>query len=405
VIEVEEVLRSPTFRQSPDYLRDSAQSRFSPRTLLGEVMRSGIAAKSDAAADGCRPRPWRRWFRFSVRGQIVAVLIAGAWLGWFIRSVRIQRSSVAGIKKSGGYVIYEWQRQDGGIKPIGEPPVPTWLLDYLGVDYFGNVVSVILYGPGSNSALLYAGMLNHLETLEANDCTVTGPGLSHLKGLSRLHTLALDDIVGDAEWRNLSGLTHLRRVFIQGNNLSSPALAGIGELHHMTKLSLGSSTTNAHLAFISPLTSLGVLVLQDCKITDTGLVHLKTLRRLEELYLDNNAITDAGLSCLTGLTHLKRLSLEGTHLSGEGLAHLRELGRLEELCLDYTDVTDSGVAHLRELTALRWVYLNNTKVTDAGLFELRGLTSLCVLHVRGTRVTDAATKEIQRMLPNVKVDR
>ena len=44
-------------------------------------------------------RPWRRFLRFSVRGLIVLVLVIGVWLGWLVRSARIQREAVAAIRK------------------------------------------------------------------------------------------------------------------------------------------------------------------------------------------------------------------------------------------------------------------------------------------------------------------
>ena len=47
-------------------------------------------------------RPWRRFLRFSVRGMIVLVLVIGGWLGWIVRSARIQREAVAAIEKSAG---------------------------------------------------------------------------------------------------------------------------------------------------------------------------------------------------------------------------------------------------------------------------------------------------------------
>jgi len=46
-------------------------------------------------------RPWRRYPSFSVRGLVVLVLVIGAWLGWLVRSVRIQREAVVAINKAG----------------------------------------------------------------------------------------------------------------------------------------------------------------------------------------------------------------------------------------------------------------------------------------------------------------
>jgi hypothetical protein len=53
-------------------------------------------------------RPWRRILRFSARGLIVIVLMAGVWLGWIVESARTQRETVAAIKSAGGAVCYDW---------------------------------------------------------------------------------------------------------------------------------------------------------------------------------------------------------------------------------------------------------------------------------------------------------
>jgi hypothetical protein len=59
-------------------------------------------------------RPWQRFLRFSVRGLIVVVLVIGIWMGWLVRSATIQREAVAAIQKNaGGFVIYNWQWNNG----------------------------------------------------------------------------------------------------------------------------------------------------------------------------------------------------------------------------------------------------------------------------------------------------
>ncbi len=58
-------------------------------------------------------RHWWNYVRLSVRGLIVLVLLIGAWLGWVVRSARIQRQSVAAIQAAGGRVMYDWQWKAG----------------------------------------------------------------------------------------------------------------------------------------------------------------------------------------------------------------------------------------------------------------------------------------------------
>jgi hypothetical protein len=61
--------------------------------------------------------PSRRLLRFSVRGLILLVLVNGAWLGWLVRSARIQRAAVGKIESAGGSVSDAWESTDG--TPMG----------------------------------------------------------------------------------------------------------------------------------------------------------------------------------------------------------------------------------------------------------------------------------------------
>ena len=38
--------------------------------------------------------------------------------------------------------MYDWQWKNGDFDPLGEPWAPKWLVDRIGVDYFGHVVRV-----------------------------------------------------------------------------------------------------------------------------------------------------------------------------------------------------------------------------------------------------------------------
>jgi hypothetical protein len=74
------------------------------------------------------PRPWRKFLRFSVRGLIVIVLVIGGWLGWIVRSARIQHEAVAAIGKVGGFALYDdWHSDDNGRWTSSKPWPPKWL--------------------------------------------------------------------------------------------------------------------------------------------------------------------------------------------------------------------------------------------------------------------------------------
>lgn len=75
---------------------------------------------------------------------------------------------------------------------------------------------------------------------------------------------------------------------------------------------------------------------------------------------------------------------------------------------DMSHVGDDHLAELAELPAMKRVktlMLNETSVTDAGLAHLSGLTNLRGLDLRGTRVTEEGVAQLQRALPNCKIER
>ena len=151
-----------------------------------------------------RTRPWRRFLRFSVRGLIVLVLVIGGLLGWIVRSARIQREAVAAIQKAGGGVTYDWEWTNGKSVLGGKPRAPGWLVDLVGVDYFGHVTMAGLSPPSNatNATLAAVGRLTQLEFLVLVESCADDAGLVQLKGLTKLRLLFLVHTrVTDAGWR------------------------------------------------------------------------------------------------------------------------------------------------------------------------------------------------------------
>ena len=85
-------------------------------------------------------RSCRRFLRFSVRGLIVLVLVMGGWLGWIVRSARIQREAVAGIRKPEASALITGSCH--GNSQDGKPWALRLGVDVIGVDFFGHVTKV-----------------------------------------------------------------------------------------------------------------------------------------------------------------------------------------------------------------------------------------------------------------------
>jgi internalin A len=230
-------------------------------------------------------RPWRRYFRFSMRRLVLLVLVIGGWLGWLTRSARIQRDAVAAIERSGGRAWYDCdQRGLSTPKPKnGQGPPskrrlwpPGWLVDRVGIDYFSHPVMVVLWPREgrADEALFRVGQLRRLDTLIVYPEVLADDSLAPLEGMSALKRLELFNTkVGDAGLAHLKGLTGLR-----------------------------------------------VLTFDGSSITDAGLAHVERLGELEYLSLNRTGVSDAGLARLRGLTRLKRLNMADTQIDLFGMA-------------------------------------------------------------------------------------
>jgi len=246
-------------------------------------------------------RPWRRYARFSVRGLIVLVLVIGVWLGWIVRSVRIQRDAVTAIEKAHGRVMYDWQWKNGR----STPRVGPWrgLVDLLGVDYFNHVTWVVFPGEATDAEMAHLGNLARIDTLVLDPSNVSDLGLAHLDRLTSLRWLSISSSVG---------------------------------------------STDTRIMRLKTLTRLQGLNLDRTDVTDAGLPHLKGLTGLELLGLSDTGITDSGLAHLGGLTNLHWLDLHGTQVTDAGMAHLKGLTKLSNLFLEGTQVTDAGEKELKQ---------------------------------------------------------
>src|SRR5262245_21299145 len=86
-------------------------------------------------------RPHSRRLRFTLRLLLGLVTLLCIGLGVWTHRAREQRRIVEKIERSGGIADYDYLRvRDGSI--IDHSPLPPWLINLLGQDFFHNVTSV-----------------------------------------------------------------------------------------------------------------------------------------------------------------------------------------------------------------------------------------------------------------------
>ncbi len=329
------------------------------------------------------PHSWRRYLRFSLRGLIFLVILVEAGFGWIVRQAHIQRDAVAAIRKAGGHVAYSWEWDHGKAIPGGGPWAASWIVESIGVDFFGHVTHVEIGGTSrpADTVLAEVGRLNQLQRLWLSNTSV----------------------ITEAELVDLDGLTKTSFVVVNSSQVTDAGLAHLKGLANLSLLSLeGTQVTDAGLAHLKGLTNLSTLWLGSHKVTDAGLVHLKGLTNLSDLSLHGTHVTDAGLVHLKGLTNLSVLDLLDTQVTDAGLVHLKGLTNLSTLRLGSYHVTDPGLVHLKGLTDLSSLWLWCPQVTDLGLVHLKGLTNLSILSFGG-QATVAGMNELKQALPRLKI--
>jgi uncharacterized protein (TIGR02996 family) len=220
--------------------------------------------------------------------------------------------------------------------------------------------------PVSDADLEYFTAVPEVEEIDLSMTHVTGRGIRHLSGLTRLHTLLLHKTYVES----LDGLAGLSCLKVLGVN------ADLGAEH----------------------------------LTDEGTAALTTLSGLERLEMPFADITDLTMHRLAGLRRLRVLDLAwASGISAAGLAPLANLARLERLDLSAAEwrggghITDDGLRNLAHLKRLTVLSLEGQSVTDAGLMHVLGLKKLEYLELSGTQATVAGASELLAFLPKVSI--
>lgn len=144
--------------------------------------------------------------------------------------------------------------------------------------------------------------------------------------------------------------------------------------------------------------------LSDSDATDEELAAVSMFPHVQSVNCNNApGVTGSDLDLLVDCPRLAKLYLVGTKLDDVGLSRMKDLTSLQTLNLDGTAITDRGMPALDNLVNLRTLVLGNTAITDRGLVQLRDLRNLSTLVLRNTRTTPGGVKELERMLPEVRI--
>ncbi|MCX6620417.1 MAG: hypothetical protein NTY38_04955 [Acidobacteria bacterium] len=139
----------------------------------------------------------------------------------------------------------------------------------------------------------------------------------------------------------------------------------------------GSWISDFQMSDLARLPELERLDLSHTRISDEGMLRLKTAPRIAELNLYYaEQITDQGMTAIRGWKHLKRLNVRGTRISDGTLETAGGLAQLEALDIANTGVTGNGYDYLITLTKLRELSLGGSRLGDSVVELVRLLPTL-----------------------------
>lgn len=138
----------------------------------------------------------------------------------------------------------------------------------------------------------------------------------------------------------------------------------------------GDGVTDTQLAAVGKLDHLQFLALMDCHaVTDEGLAHLGGLNQLQHFYFGGHGITDRGLAVVSQMPNLVSLRLDDARITDDGMSHLKSHRHLRLVSMRSVESGDGALRTLAGKPDLAHVILGN-RTTDAGLAALRDFPAL-----------------------------
>ncbi len=261
----------------------------------------------------------------------------------------------------------------------------------------------------TDAGLAALAPLTYLAGLQLDGTRVAGPGLA---ALARMGTETHEEFgtpvelslvgtgVGDEAMGHVAAIGGLTDLDLSGTRVTGRGLVALRRLRYLKHVELnGCAIGDGDLGALGGVYFLG---LARTRVTAAGLGAVRHVRTLD---LAGTAIDDAGMAVFAGFAELTGLSLAGTGVGDAGLMTLRRQERLVSLNLDGTGVNDESVRELAGWQSLRSLSLEQTAVTDKGLGYLAGLPNLDRLLLRGAKFTEAGVAALQKLRPNLLIDR
>lgn len=213
----------------------------------------------------------------------------------------------------------------------------------------------------SDDDMKFVGKNQNLERLFLNANPITNNGLSHIASIRSLRFLELGGTKCDATGLSkLRNLTNLKSLALNNNRFIDDKAAEV----------------------VSSMDGLEELNMTRTKVTGKGIAYLDRLEKLSKLSLGNLHLQDKDISSLKNFSNLTALYLGHNRIRSKGMKSLIPLKKLIRLTMDYNPIDDTAIDTILQMQSLQHLSLSSTKVTKSGLKKLTAMKSLKVLVVR-----------------------
>ncbi|MDB2686944.1 hypothetical protein N9Y42_07000 [Mariniblastus sp.] len=329
-------------------------------------------------------------FRFSLKAMVVVLTLGVVAFGFLTTRMRRARQQAAAIdlimqdsqfnKCRYGFEMTDELLFDFPVTNIdAESPVPSWLRNWLGADFFHTVeyVDVLHSDPTENpivpmlkmgnAKFVDAGFLAAKDFPSLTNCrnleflSVQNSSVVDLEPISTLRQLRHLDIQATSvsDLQPIENLIKMRRLHAQMTSIHD--LQPLHRMKSLERLSIGQ-TQVSDLSPIADLTNLTQL--KAANIPLASLQPLRQLKNLDTLEISINPETQAELTVLSGLTKLRELHIVGEELVINDVAFLDELTELIVLIFHGIELDIEDLSFVTRLPNLKYLHLGTTKLSE-----------------------------------------
>ena len=144
--------------------------------------------------------------------------------------------------------------------------------------------------------------------------------------------------------------------------------------------------------------------IEDCAVSDDGLLHLRRLAHLNTVQLYGSQLTDSCVESLLSIERLTGLELHGPQFTDACTNAIADLRRLESLSVADSQISDCGVADISTMSSVKWLDLSCTQVSDRIVVYLKHSIGLKGIWLFNTPVSENGAEQLRAVLPGCEVN-